>query len=158
VIAAVMLVGATPGTQAPGELTKEYPLGEKLRQPTHSAADGRARPQRPSDEDGPPLWPFAAIPLAVAAALIALAVYARGGPPAAYGYAIDERPRHRRHVSPEVLHNLRWLLQYDRRRDAHVLKVVGHRIGPVLWVEPHRTGRFDREREGIPLSRDREAR
>ncbi|MBN1528664.1 MAG: hypothetical protein JW895_06355 [Thermoleophilaceae bacterium] len=152
-LAALVALAATPcaagaqepGAGAPDKLTERYPLGERLREPTDHADRGTARPGEPR-EQGPPLWPFVAIPLAIAVGLLALAVYARGGPPAAYGYAIDERPRPRREVSPEVLHALRGLLRYDRRRDAHVLRVVGHRVGPVLWAEPpRRTGRFDRE-------------
>jgi hypothetical protein len=155
VVVLLLLVPCAAAAQtAPDALTDEYPLGEQLRQPTHTAVDGLADPRGSEDDGGPPLWLFLAIPMAVAGALVALGIYARGGPPAAYGYAFDERPRPRRRVSPDLLHALRPLLQYDHRRDAHVLKVVGHRTGPVLWAadEPPEpasppTGRFTRASE-----------
>ena len=146
---------------APEELTEEFPLGEQLRLPSGEAVDGSAEPAQGAAEAGPPLWLFLVVPLAAAGALVALAVYARGGPPAAYGYAFNERPRPRREVSPDLLHALRPVLQYDRRRDAHVLRAVGHRLGPVLWadgeVERTLTRRFAREEPEPPEpARERE--
>lgn len=41
-------------------------------------------------------------------------------------------PRPRRHVPPSVLVALRPLFRYDPGRDAAILRVIGHRVGPVL--------------------------
>jgi hypothetical protein len=41
-------------------------------------------------------------------------------------------PRRRRHVAPALLSALRPLFRYSATRDAHVLRLVGNRIGPVL--------------------------
>jgi hypothetical protein len=41
-------------------------------------------------------------------------------------------PRPRRYVSPALLTLLRPLFRQSMSRDAYILRVVGHRFGPVL--------------------------
>ena len=92
-------------------------------------------------------------PLALAGALVCLAMYLRGGPPTAHGYAIKGAPRRRREVASWVLTLLWPLFTYNEHRRAYVLRVVGTRRGPVLRrrrdpdeiaSDPLRTGRFER--------------
>ncbi len=152
--------GAGERVRPPAELTEEYPLGgERLCCGSDPGASG---PRSTSAEPVPPrgspsLLPFVLVPLAIAAVLTALAVYARGAPGGAYGYSIDERPRPRRSVPPLALTLLRPLFRYHYRRDAWILRSVGDRVGPVLRprdhpveahaeppAPPRRTGRFER--------------
>jgi hypothetical protein len=93
------------------------------------------------------------VPLAIAAVLVAVAIYVRGGTSAARGRGPRRAtPRPRRHVSPWMLTLLRPLFTYNVHRDAYVLRAIGTRRGPVLRLrrpepelEPARSGRFDRE-------------
>lgn len=151
------------GVSPPAKLTEEYPLGgERL----CCGSGARVRgPQASSAEAVPPgrspsVWLFALVPLAVAGSLVAFALYARGAPATAYGYALHVRARPRREVPPWALSLLRPLFEYHFRRDAWVLRGIGNRVGPVLRPrveiadpipetppEPRRTGRFERTGE-----------
>ena len=143
----------------PAKLTEEYPLGDER---LCCGSDSRARGRQASSAEAvppgrsPSVWLFVLVPLAVAGSLVALAVYARGAPATAYGYALDVRARPRREVHPRVLSLLRPLFEYHFRRDAWVLRGIGNRVGPVLRPraepgepppEPRRSGRFDRTDE-----------
>jgi hypothetical protein len=45
-------------------------------------------------------------------------------------------PRHRRQVGPVSLRLAKLCFRYDETRDAHVLRLVGNRFGPVLRSRP----------------------
>ena len=49
------------------------------------------------------------------------------------------RPRH--YLPPAVLAVLRSLFRYSEGRDAYVLRLVGHRAGPVLKIDRRRRQR-----------------
>ena len=98
-------------------------------------------------------WLVLLAPLVVGVTLVALAMYRRGGPPTAHGYAVHTTPRRRREVPPWVITLLWPMFTYNGHRRAYVLRGIGTRRGPVLRVrrrpeEPPtgapRTGRFDR--------------
>ncbi len=153
----------------PAKLTEEFPLGNRRlccgSGPASSGRGSQAGDPSPP-RSSPSVLPFVLVPLAVAAGLMALAVYARSAPGGAYGYSIDVRPRPRRSVSPLVLTLLRPLIKYHYRRDAWILRTVGDRVGPVLRPrdhparpdshsppQPSRIGRFDRaENDREPVS------
>jgi hypothetical protein len=96
-------------------------------------------------------WLILAAPLVVAAALIGLKLYLRGGPRTAHGFTLSANPRRRREVPGWVLTLSRPLFAYDARRHAYVLRGVGSRFGPVLRERrppvTERTGRFDRAKQ-----------
>ena len=102
-------------------------------------------------------WLILLAPLVLMGVLVALAMYLRGGPPTAHGYAIHTTPRRRREVSPWVIALLRPAFAYNQHRRAYVLRGIGNRLGPVLrrrrepeelLPEPRRTGRFQRAEPG----------
>jgi hypothetical protein len=113
-----------------------------------------------------PSWLVLLAPLVVSAALVALAMYRRGGPPTAHGFAVHTTPRRRREVPRWAITLLSPLFTYNEHRRAYVLRGIGTRRGPVLRVrrrreEPppaQRTGRFDRvEAPRAPVgARDRQ--
>jgi hypothetical protein len=161
--------GAGERVRPPAKLTEEYPLGgERLccDGPGGATGPGSTPAESAPPRRSPSVLPFVLVPLAVATALMALAVYARSAPGGAYGYSMDDRPRRRRTVPPAALALLRPLFKYHYRRDAWILRAVGDRIGPVLRPrdhpaqadadgppEPRRTGRFERiENDREPVS------
>lgn len=99
-----------------------------------------------------PSWLVLLAPLVVSAALVALAMYRRGGPPTAHGFAVHTTPRRRREVPQWAITLLSPAFTYNDHRRAYVLRGIGTRRGPVLRVRrrpedlppERRTGRFDR--------------
>ena len=127
-------VGQGQTTTAPSQLTQEYPLGkEKLAR----GESGAGRSADASERNGPDdssslLWLVLLAPVAVLVLLVWVVAYARSGPPMAYGYALGNEARRRRHVPAWVIKPLAPLFTYNHHRDAYVLRGIGHRRGPVL--------------------------
>ena len=124
-------VGQGQTTTAPSQLTQEYPLGkEKLARGERSAG---ASDRNGPDDGNSLLWLLLLAPVAVLVLLVWLVAYARSSPPtAAYGYALGNEQRQRRHVPAVVIRLLTPLFAYNHHRDAYVLREIGHRRGPVL--------------------------
>ena len=133
-LAVAVGVGQGQTTTAPSQLTQEYPLGkEKL---AHGES-GAGRSAGASDRNGPDhssslLWLLLLVPVAVLVLLVWVVAYARSGPPLAYGYALGNEARRRRHVPAWVIKLLTPLFAYNHHRDAYVVRGIGHRRGPVL--------------------------
>ncbi len=143
-LAVAVGVGQGQTTTAPSQLTQEYPLGkEKLARGDSGAGRGPAagRSAGASGRNGPDdgssmLWLLLLAPVAVLVLLVGLVAYARSGPPMAYGYALGNEQRRRRHVPASVIRLLTPLFAYNHHRDAYVLRGIGNRRGPVLKLTP----------------------
>ncbi|HEU0023335.1 MAG TPA: hypothetical protein VFQ12_01800 [Thermoleophilaceae bacterium] len=100
--------------------------------------------------DSSATWLILLAPLAVAATLVGLGLYLRGGPSTAHGNTVRTTPRARHEVPGWALTLLWPFFTYDYHRRAYVLRGIGHRLGPVLRrrrpgpLPQVRTGRFDR--------------
>ncbi len=139
-LAVTVGVGQGQSTTAPSQLTQEYPLGGKNLCCAEKGASGAAAANRTAargdqsgpDDGGSMLWLLLLAPVAVLVLLVWLVAYSRSGPPTAYGYALGNEPRRRRHLPASLIRLLTPLFAYNHHRDAYVLRGIGNRRGPVL--------------------------